>query len=77
LLQALQTIALHQFNDMKVGKEGFGIASSAEIFPKASERLMEMLLFPNTCEYGISWDRIDGCANAMLALIALDVGRSV
>lgn len=38
---------------------------------------MEILLFPSTAEYGISWDRLDGCANALIALIALDNQRYV
>jgi hypothetical protein len=38
-------------------------------------RLLEMLLFPASCEYGISWDRVDGCANALVVLIALDQNR--
>lgn len=33
------------------------------------------LLFPASCEYGISWDRVDGCANALIVLIALDSNR--
>jgi hypothetical protein len=36
-----------------------------------------MLLFSNTAEYGITWDRMDGCANALISLIALDSQRSV
>ena len=34
-----------------------------------------MLLFSDTAEYGITWDRMDGCANALIALIALDSQR--
>jgi hypothetical protein len=36
-----------------------------------------MLLFSNTAEYGITWDRMDGCANALISLIALDSQRFV
>jgi hypothetical protein len=74
-LQALQTMAIYQSNSMRKGLEGFGLNLSSEIFPRATERLLEMLLFPASCEYGISWDRVDGCANALVVLIALDPNR--
>lgn len=73
-LLALQQLAAYQNTSMQSGRPGFG-ASCAEIFPSCMERLLEMILFPHSCEYGISWDRVDACANALLTLISLDVPR--
>jgi hypothetical protein len=47
-------MAIYQLNSMRKGLEGFGLNLSSEIFPRATERLLEMLLFPASCEYGIS-----------------------
>lgn len=35
-----------------------------------------MLLFPSSAEYGITWDRVDSCGNALISLIAIDSNRS-
>ena len=71
-LQSLQTLAAYQGTSMKCGGEGFGLALASELFPRSMERLLEMLLFPATCEYGISQDRVDACANALITCIALE-----
>ena len=42
------------------------------IFPSLLDRLLRMIIFPDLCEYGISWDRIDASGNALLVLIALN-----
>lgn len=74
-LLGLQTIASYQFNSMRNGKVGFGINVSSEIFTNTLERLLQMLIFPTTCEYGIAMDRLDACSNSLLPLIALNVQR--
>jgi hypothetical protein len=74
-LQGLQTLASFQFNNMRNGKIGFGINISSEIFSNTLERLLQMLIFPATCEYGIAMDRLDSCSNSLLPLIALNVQR--
>ena len=71
-LQSLQTLAGYQGTSMKCGGEGFGLTLASELFPRSMERLLEMLLFPATCEYGISQDRVDACANALITCIALE-----
>ena len=45
------------------------------IFSYCLQRLFEMILFPNTCEYGIAMDRIDACGQTFSTLISLDVQR--
>jgi hypothetical protein len=74
-LLGLQTIASFQFNSMRNGKIGFGMNISSEIFSNTLERLLQMLIFPATCEYGIAMDRLDACSNSLLPLIALNVQR--
>lgn len=44
-------------------------------FTRAADRLLEMLLFPSSAEYGITWDRVDSCGNALISLIAIDSNR--
>jgi len=71
-LQALQTLAAFQATSEKCGADGFGRPLASDLFPRCVERLLEMLLFPATCEYGISQDRVDACANALISCIALE-----
>jgi len=74
-LQAIQSLAAFQASSMARGDPGLGLTLSAEIFPAALERLLEMVLFPASCEYGIAWDRVDACANALINLVVLDNQR--
>jgi len=74
-LLGLQTIASYQLSSMRTGKVGFGLNVSSEIFTNTLERLLQMLIFPATCEYGIAMDRLDACSNSLLPLIALNVQR--
>ena len=76
-LQAMQALAAFQASSMSRGDAGLGMAIAAEVFPAAMERLLEMVLFPASCEYGIAWDRVDACANALIQLIVLDNQRCV
>lgn len=52
--------------------DSIGPAAATAIFPTAISRLLEMIFFPATCEYGIATDRIDACGNALITLVALD-----
>lgn len=74
-LQSLQSLASYHIIDVKKGGHGFGEHAHRNLFPGAIQRLLEMVIFPNTCEYGISWDRMDGFANALIMLISIDQQR--
>jgi hypothetical protein len=54
---------------------GLDINNSNVIFEKALDRILEMLFFPKTVEYGIAWDRVDACGNALMILIAINSQR--
>jgi len=60
---------------MRGGRAGFGMELAANVFPAAQERLLQMVIFSSHCEYGISVDRLDAAANALLTLIAMDNER--
>ena len=70
-LQTVQSMASYEHQAMKLNKPSLG-AACAIVFSSALDRLLEMIFYPNSADYGIAWDRIDACGNALLALIALD-----
>ena len=73
--QAVQSLAAYQANSMSKQDQGLGMAVAADVFPAALDRLLEMVLFPATCEYGIAWDRVDSWAHTLIHLIVLDPQR--
>lgn len=74
-LQSIYSMASFQAASMGMNDPGIGMLVASSIFGHAIDRLLEMILFPNTCEYGIAWDRVDSCANALIGLIVLDNHR--
>ena len=83
-LQSIQALATHHVttirNNVSIHVNSsygpFGqLVAARELFPLAMQRLLEMVIFPMSCEYGITLDRIDACANALLTLISTDVER--
>jgi hypothetical protein len=44
----------------------------APIFRAALVQMLQLLLIPGTCDYGIANERVDAFAGALLALIAID-----
>jgi hypothetical protein len=82
-LKSIQAIADYYFTGLRAGTvsakggpgNNIGPAAAGAIFPLAVTRLLEMIFYPNTCEYGIAQDRMDACGNALITLIALDSNR--
>lgn len=77
-LQSLQALATHHVttirSNISSGPGPFGqVVLAQQLFPLAMRRLLEMILFPMSCEYGVTMDRIDACANALITLITADV----
>ena len=64
----------HQQSQMGSPSRGFG-EGAREIFTATLYRLLEIVLIPSSSSYGISSDRIEGYANAVMCLIALDADR--
>jgi hypothetical protein len=62
---------------------GFGFAHAAvvpssqgeNLFSFCLQRLLEIMIFPSSCDYGLSYDRIDAFASTLINLIAMDVQR--
>lgn len=76
-LQGIQNLASFQFTSMGKQDPGVGLAVAAEVFSVALDKLLEMIFFPMSCEYGIGWDRADSCGHALISLIVLDTQRYV
>lgn len=87
-LKSIQAIADYYFVGLRAGRaspssgnatagagSSIGPAAATAIFPMAITRLLEMIFYPQTCEYGIAQDRLDACGNALITLIALDSNR--
>lgn len=84
-LKSIQAIADYYFVGLRTGRaspssvtaagKSIGPAAASAIFPLAITRLLEMIFYPHTCEYGIAQDRVDACGNALITLIALDSNR--
>jgi hypothetical protein len=76
-LQAIQIMASNQLQLLQKGSGGIGLdlPGSTALFERALDRLLEMIFFPNTVEYGIAWDRIDACGNTLITLVALNSQR--
>jgi hypothetical protein len=76
-LQAIQSLASVQHRTLRVGGIGLGIGIeyASPIFTAAIDRLLEMIFYPRTAEYGIGWGRVDHCGGALLSLVALDSSR--
>jgi len=49
-----------------------GINVARFVFQHATRRLLEMIVYPSSSSYGITWDRLDACANALITLVSLD-----
>jgi hypothetical protein len=50
-------------------------ASGENLFSICLQRLLEMIIYPSCCDYGISSDRIDAFASTLINLVAMDVTR--
>lgn len=74
-LQSLRSLALFQANSQVRGTQGLISVNNQDAFAIAMNRLLQMVLFSTTCEYGISSDNIDACGHALLTLILLDIPR--
>jgi hypothetical protein len=74
-LQALRSLALFQANSQVRGTQGLVSVTNQDVFAIAMNRLLQMVLFSTTCEYGITSDNIDACGHALLTLILLDIPR--
>jgi len=74
-LQSVQSLANFQASSLTRQDPGVGLATAGAVFPAALDRLLEILLFPSTSDYGIGWDRADACAGAVFSLVALDHQR--
>lgn len=69
---AIQSLAICQYNSRIKGSLGFSDDLIKRIFIHALDRLVNMSIFPNLCDYGITWDRIDAISNAIMTLIVLE-----
>jgi len=74
-LQTIQAMAAFHHQAMKTGRGaglGIGPANAAKIFNTALDRILEMVFYPRSAEYGIAWDRVDACGSTLITLVALD-----
>lgn len=77
-LQTMQAMAAFHHQATKTGRSaglGIGPVNAAGVFNSALDRILEMVFYPRSAEYGIAWDRVDACGNALITLIALDAQR--
>ena len=74
---------LATFHGRSLSMGGFGFAHAAlvpssqgeNLFSFCLQRLLEIMIFPSSCDYGLSSDRIDAFASTLINLIAMDVQR--
>lgn len=71
-MQSIQALATFQYQCNKQGAEGYGKSLAIPLFNYICEKLLQILLYPNMSDYGISWDRLDSFAIALLSIIVLD-----
>ena len=76
-LQCMQLMAGYHHRALTRGEMGFQLilahqCGHASLFSDILRRLLEMIIYPASCDYGIAWDRVDACANAFITLVALD-----
>ncbi len=76
-LQSIQVMASLQLQLVQRGSGGIGLdlSLSTLLFERAVDRLLEIIFFPKSAEYGIQWDRVDACGNALITLVALNSTR--
>jgi hypothetical protein len=76
-LQCLQLVAAFHIRAQSRQLPGLAVllvpeCGQSTIFIDLLRRLLTMIIYPDSCDYGIAWDRVDACANAFITLVALD-----
>ena len=77
-LQVIQSIVSYHINNKRKGGIGLGdciFSDNQDMLSNVLVRFMEIVLIPISSDNGITWDRVDACANTLITLLAYDQNR--